>query len=103
MRLALISLLMIPLTLGCGGGEEKNDKTDLGWLVVSAGSQHSCGVATSESIECWGKDDDGQSTPPSGSFKSVSTGRDHSCGVTTSGSIECWGYDGDGRATPPEL
>ena len=106
MRLALMSLLMIPLAVGCGGGGEAD--ADIGWTAVSAGAGHSCGVTTSGSIECWmdlpeGYTDFGQASPPSGSFQSVSAGGEHSCGVTTSGSIECWGSDSYGQASPPEL
>jgi alpha-tubulin suppressor-like RCC1 family protein len=58
-------------------------------------------VKSSGSVECWGDDTDGQSTPPSGIFKGVSAGYSHTCGVKSSGRVECWGDDTDGRATPP--
>jgi hypothetical protein len=50
-------------------------------------------------LECWGYDDHGQSTPPSGSFESVSAGGSHACGVNSSGSLECWGKDNYGQVT----
>jgi hypothetical protein len=34
------------------------------WLTVSAGGYHTCGVASTGSVECWGRDNYGQSTPP---------------------------------------
>jgi hypothetical protein len=67
---------------------------------VSAGGYHTCGVKDDESIVCWGKDLDGQSTPPAGSFQQVSAGLRHTCGVKTDGSIVCWGSDDYGKSTP---
>jgi hypothetical protein len=68
---------------------------------VSAGFRHTCGVRGSGSVECWGVDYYGQSTPPSGTFDSVSAGEYYTCGVTSSGSVECWGNDNFGQSTPP--
>ena len=72
-----------------------------GVASVSAGGVHTCGVRTGGSVECWGNDEEGQSTPPSGGFASVSAGFGHTCGVRTGGSVECWGNDEDGQSTPP--
>ncbi len=74
---------------------------------VSAGDNHSCAVMADFSVDCWGNDDDGQLSPPSGLFTSVSAGgkyevsanRAHSCGLKTDGAIECWGADDDGQVT----
>ena len=68
---------------------------------VSAGEQHTCGVKTNGSVVCWGDDEYGQSTPPSGKFASVSAGDRHTCGVKTNGSVACWGDDEHGKSTPP--
>ncbi|MEX0892108.1 MAG: RCC1 domain-containing protein [Gemmatimonadota bacterium] len=35
---------------------------------VSAGERHTCAVLTSGTIECWGDDTYGQSSPPTGSY-----------------------------------
>jgi hypothetical protein len=64
-----------------------------GWMDLSAGGGHTCGVNSSGSVECWGWNEYGQSTPPSGTFESVSSGMWHTCGVDSSGSLECWGYN----------
>ena len=53
-------------------------------------------------VECWGRDSDGQSTPPDGTFTSVSAGGHHTCGVLDTGAVECWGSDGYGLSTPPD-
>ena len=31
---------------------------------VSAGEQHSCALAVDQTVECWGRDTDGQASPP---------------------------------------
>ena len=83
---------------------------------LSAGYAHTCGVATSESIYCWGNNDDGQlghagastSTPTivTGGFdwKAVSAGQRHTCALTVAGLAYCWGNNdfgqlGDGTRT----
>jgi uncharacterized protein YjdB len=70
----------------------------LGLVAVSAGGQHTCGVAVSGTAYCWGSNSGGQlgigmggdqATPAvvSGGllFQSVDAGQDHTCGITTSG------------------
>ena len=47
------------------------------------GEFHNCGVKTGGALECWGRDDDGEATPPGGTFASVSAGGYHTCGVKT--------------------
>jgi alpha-tubulin suppressor-like RCC1 family protein len=70
---------------------------------VGAGALHTCGVTSTGSVECWGADAYGESTPPAGTFETVSAGGFHTCGVTSTGSVECWGSDDYGQSTPPEL
>ena len=73
------------------------------FISVSAGGwgHHTCGVTTDGMVTCWGNDERGQSTPPSGEFTSVSAGGLHTCGVRTDGPVECWGNDGEGQSRPP--
>ena len=72
------------------------------FLDVAAGLSHTCGVLSDGSLDCWGDDFYGQSTPPAGNnFVAVTTGQAHSCALTTSGSIKCWGADTWGLRTPP--
>ena len=76
-------------------------------ILVSAGAGHSCTVLPDSSVECWGNDELGQSTPPDGAFVSVDTGLIHSCGLRESGLVECWGANVDlsggevGQSRPP--
>ncbi len=62
-----------------------------GFVSVSAGSYHTCGLREDRSILCWGQDWYGMATPPSGSFESVTAGYDFTCGLRTDGFVECWG------------
>lgn len=55
------------------------------FMAVSTGPEHSCGVCTGGSAECWGRNDDGETDAPEGSFNSVSSGGRHSCGVRAGG------------------
>ena len=82
----------------------------LGLVAVSAGGQHTCGVAASGAAYCWGSNSRGQlgigtgldqvkPTMVSGglSFQSVDAGQDHTCGITASGDAYCWGLGNDGK------
>ena len=66
-----------------------------------SGGKHTCGVKSDGSVECWGENNHGQSSPPSDTFWRLSAGYFHTCGVTSHGTVECWGNDGNGQATPP--
>ena len=72
------------------------------FVSVSAGLWFTCGLRETGVVECWGYDDDGQSTPPEGTFTSVSAGGVHTCGLRDTGAVECWGLDDEGQSTPPE-
>ena len=52
-------------------------------------------------VECWGANWAGQSTPPGGTFTQVSGGAQHTCGIRTDGTVECWGANWAGQASPP--
>ena len=67
---------------------------------VSAGYDHSCGLKTDGTINCWGDGVSDDHAPPSGSFASVSAGHNHTCGVRTDGRLLCWGAGRVGGPTP---
>jgi alpha-tubulin suppressor-like RCC1 family protein len=79
---------------------------------VSAGTGHSCGVATDGRAYCWGSNFFGQfgdgtidtegprgPSPVAGDllFKEVTAGSGHTCGVTTDGVAYCWGLNEAGQ------
>ena len=51
------------------------------YSAISAGGLHTCGLKLDGSVDCFGSDGRGQSTPPAGEFLQVSAGGVHTCGV----------------------
>ena len=68
---------------------------------IDTGSYFTCGIKTDATLECWGKDEKGQSSPPAGTFAQLSTGGEHACGITTNGALECWGDNTFGQTSIP--
>lgn len=94
---------------------------------VAVGNQHACAVG-SETVRCWGRNDDGQlgvgdtedksnptqvindpDNPDSAiqQVESVTAGTSHSCALLNDGNVRCWGYnefgqlgDGDSNDSP---
>jgi alpha-tubulin suppressor-like RCC1 family protein len=83
---------------------------------IGSGAFHSCALDTEGSIHCWGINetnfdldlwyeidhypwDDGQTTPPSGTYKYLSVGVNHNCAIDMDGEIECWGSDYSGEVS----
>jgi alpha-tubulin suppressor-like RCC1 family protein len=79
---------------------------------VSAGSNHTCGIATNDKAYCWGDDFDGllgnggpdtnQDEPVEvhtgegpGTFTQVTVGEVHTCGLASNNKAYCWGHGGD--------
>ncbi len=70
-----------------------------GWERVRV---HGCALHQHQSVTCWGANEFGQASPPSGvRFSSVSAGSRHTCGITAQGHARCWGADDVGQSTPP--
>ncbi len=95
--------------------EQTDGCQDLEWASISAGSLHTCGIATNGKVFCWGSDEYGQlgdgkkgmgSQKPvpldTGmsvgdiAFKQISSGGGFSCGITSEGELYCWGCDSSG-------
>ena len=63
-----------------------------GYIDVSYGSDHACALHEDGSIACWGANEYGKASPPSGEFKSVSSGEHGTCALRSDdGKIVCWG------------
>ena len=56
---------------------------------VSAGAWHTCAVKTDGTVVCWGDNEYGEATVPSGltSVAQVSTGAYHTCALKTDGTL----------------
>jgi alpha-tubulin suppressor-like RCC1 family protein len=95
----------------------------LRWAMLSAGTYHTCGVATDGATYCWGRNADGRLGVAAGAdslvaapapvataqaFRSVDAGGRHTCALTAGGAAYCWGANdagqlgsgGGGAATP---
>lgn len=72
-----------------------------GYRLASAGSLHSCGVDTDETLLCWGLDEDGQAEPPglADPVRALAAGHAHSCAAVADGPARCWGRDDDGQVS----
>lgn len=75
------------------------------FMRVSAGESFTCGItALDRGVMCWGANERGQSTPPSGrghnAYSHISSGKYHACGISN-GTAHCWGWNNDAQATAP--
>lgn len=86
-----------------------------GYVMISAGNAHTCGLGETGNVYCWGKGMEGQlgigSAGVGGSlvpllvplpsgvtrFTSVGVGAQHSCAIADTGDAYCWGWNGYGQ------
>jgi hypothetical protein len=64
------------------------------------GSWHGCGITSSGSVTCWGRNDEGQATPPEGAYPEVAVGWHDTCALDAEGMPTCWGGDWPDAAPP---
>jgi hypothetical protein len=64
---------------------------------IDTGPARACGLRADGAVFCWGNDEFGAATPPSGRFVEVGAG----CALREDRSVVCWGEDGLGQASPP--
>ena len=69
------------------GTEDPVTVDSVGFVSVSSGHNHTCGILEAGFATCWGLDREGvygygQSTPPEGRFVSVSAGGFYTCGLS---------------------
>jgi hypothetical protein len=72
-----------------------------GYMSVTAGRFSSCALRTDGTIDCWGDDGWGRTSPPSGTFVDVDNGSIHNCALRTDGTIACWGSNFAGESSSP--
>jgi len=90
--------------------------TGLTFRAVTAGAQHSCGIATDSTAYCWGENGAGQLGDSSQSarpipvavhgglrFQSLSAGSAFTCGLTGGLVVYCWGDGTRGQLGRPLL
>jgi len=83
---------------------------DCGWVTVSAGFDHTCGVMGNGTAWCWGANDKGQlgdgttndsPTPVQvrdwTNVVGISAGHSFTCAVRDNGTVWCWGHDDHGQ------
>ena len=69
--------------------------------MVTAGFYHSCAIGSDRTLRCWGRNLDGQSTPPPGQYSHVAASTDNVCAVATDGALTCWGRSDAGQNLYP--
>ena len=103
--LVLTALLLAGLPPAAQAAPEPEEASRGAFLApetISAGGWHGCAIKTDGTLSCWGLNNEGQATPPDGTFSQLSAGLGHTCALRGDGTVACWGYNGDGRATAPE-
>ena len=69
--------------------------------TLSAGLYHVCGLTNSGEAICWGDNDDGEASPPGGTFEAINSGYSHTCALREDGEVVCWGRNAFGQSSPP--
>jgi alpha-tubulin suppressor-like RCC1 family protein len=87
----------------------------LSFTAVSAGASHTCGIAATQLVYCWGDNGAGElgtgtniatsskPVPVAGNLKfvQVSAGREFTCGITNTSFAYCWGSNDNGQLGVP--
>lgn len=71
--------------------------------LLSVGYDHACAVSATDVIKCWGKNEQGESTPPKKlkNISELSLGMTNSC-VIADKKVVCWGIASTGSIAVPE-
>ena len=80
-----------------GHSDSNPDTGDGGdWVTIRAAVDYACGLHADGTLSCWGKNNLGQATPPTGVFVGTAATSGTACGIQESGEILCWGNVGAG-------
>jgi len=74
------------------------------YIDFALGYESICAIKSSDNtVDCWGKNSYGQSTPPAnlGAVKLIARGFDYYCAIKTNDQVRCWGRNNNGQSTPP--
>ncbi len=86
-----------------GGTSGRASALSTGSLAI--GGRHACSLFAEEhggsTPLCWGANDFGQASPPSGLFEVLTAGENHTCGLRADGSVVCWGDGSNGETVVP--
>ena len=52
-------------------------------------------------VECWGANDEGETSVPDGIFIAIGAGDQRTCGLRPDLSVDCWGLNHLKRLIPP--
>jgi hypothetical protein len=88
----------------CAGAEATTCDLGRTYSDLSVGYNHTCAIRTGTgALECWGVNEAGQATPPSGVYTKVSSGSEFSCALKNDSTLACWGRNDTGvnQRVPP--
>lgn len=72
------------------------------YLDIAAGSTATCAIDLAGDLRCWGRGNEGEATPPAGTFSQISMYARYACGLRDDGTIACWGgQDRQAHVDPP--
>lgn len=79
-----------------GDSSAANTPTDTLFATVSVGEYHACGIDGAGAVECWGRNEAGEGSPPVGvDFSALAAGEFFTCGIvdggTDDGKALCFG------------
>ena len=75
---------------------------DIAFTQVTAGKAHACGLRENGAAACWGRNSEGQSSPPQDVFSQISAGLQFTCGLRQDATIACWGLNSDRQTNSPQ-
>ena len=112
LALALCVLLTAAFVAGCSGQPTEQPTPTAsggsqptgGFVAISSGTLHTCGLREDGSAACWGSEIWGEASPlERKTFTAISSGDTHTCGLREDGSVACWGDNSEGQSSPTQL